>query len=143
MTHAKISMGASNNSTNHKNKEAGISFYNPILRSLITHSLCTTHGDEDDIGINLEVAALQNEVDKLSRGDFIAIEQTLAIQADTLDALFNKLAQKAVVHMKGPMGVVDCYMRLALKAQNQCRNTLKALADIQYTSKKDNPLQTK
>ena len=52
----------------------------------------------------------------------------LTAQAHTLDAVFNRRARssancKYVNH-------IEAYLRLALKAQNQCRATIEALAAI-------------
>jgi hypothetical protein len=52
----------------------------------------------------------------------------LMIQAHTLDAIFNNLAQRAASAKL--LSQLEQYMRLALKAQSQCRATLESLAAI-------------
>jgi hypothetical protein len=47
-----------------------------------------------------------------------------------LDAIFASLARRAQMNMGEYMNAADRYMRLALKAQGQCRATLETLAAI-------------
>ena len=54
----------------------------------------------------------------------------LAAQAHTLDALFTQLVQRAAANFGEYMGAADTYLRLALKAQSQCRVTWEAIAEI-------------
>ena len=57
-------------------------------------------------------------------------ETTLPAQAATLDAIFNEMARRAALNMGEYMDATERYMRLALKAQGQCRATLETLAAI-------------
>jgi len=52
----------------------------------------------------------------------------LVAQAHALDAIFHKLARKAT-HSEY-LNQLDVHLRLALKAQSQCRATLETLAEI-------------
>jgi hypothetical protein len=52
----------------------------------------------------------------------------LLCQAHTLDLLFNELAQKAKHQSYIPS--FETFLRLALKAQNQCRMTIETLSNI-------------
>jgi len=54
----------------------------------------------------------------------------LATQAHTLDALFHTLVQRAILNMGEYMGAAETYMKLALRAQSQCRSTWEALSAI-------------
>jgi hypothetical protein len=55
----------------------------------------------------------------------------LAIQAHTLDTIFNELARRSQANMGGGyLDAADRYMRLALKAQSQCRATIETLAEM-------------
>jgi hypothetical protein len=54
----------------------------------------------------------------------------LMTQAHTLDAIFNELARRAASNMGEYMNAMERYLRLALKAQSQCRATLETLATI-------------
>ncbi|SNS34194.1 hypothetical protein SAMN06265795_102296 [Noviherbaspirillum humi] len=60
-------------------------------------------------------------------------EAMLAAQAHALDAMFTCLAQKAAANMNaGYLPASETYLRMALKAQSQCRTTLEALSEIKY-----------
>ena len=52
----------------------------------------------------------------------------LTSQANALDSIFNRLAVQAHASIGKHPKVVDTYLRLALKAQSQCRATVEALA---------------
>src|SRR5690606_12704096 len=54
----------------------------------------------------------------------------LIIQAHTLDAIFNNLARRSALNMGEYMGAAETYMKLALRAQNQCRATLQTLGEL-------------
>jgi hypothetical protein len=54
----------------------------------------------------------------------------LAIQAHTLDTIFNELARRSAANVGEYMEAAERYMRLALKAQSQCRATIETLAEI-------------
>lgn len=73
-------------------------------------------------------ASLLEQVQAASEGDTKRAEAMLTAQAHTLDAIFNNLAQRAInaTHMDN----LDRYLKLALRAQSQCRATWEALATI-------------
>jgi hypothetical protein len=54
----------------------------------------------------------------------------LTAQAHTLDALFNSLAERARKNMGEYLNASETYMRLAFKAQSQCRSTWEAINEI-------------
>ena len=80
-------------------------------------------------GENHEVNALTHElaaqVASVNSGDLNRAEGILIAQAHTLDALFNNLAKRA--HGQTSLDVYEGFLRLAFKAQSQCRATLEAL----------------
>lgn len=63
-------------------------------------------------------------------GDLAHAETTLTAQAATLDVIFNELARRAAANMGQHLDATERYMRLALKAQGQCRATLETLVAI-------------
>lgn len=73
-------------------------------------------------------AALDEQAKAAKAGDLSQGEGMLMVQAHTLDAIFNNLAQRAASSQYMPQ--LEQYMRLALKAQSQCRATLESLANI-------------
>lgn len=63
-------------------------------------------------------------------GDLKRTEASLTAQAHTLDAIFNNLARRAI--NAEYMDNLDRYLKLALRAQSQCRATWEALANIKH-----------
>ena len=54
----------------------------------------------------------------------------LFAQALTLQATFTALSRRAAANSGQHMGATETYLRMALKAQSQCRATLETLANI-------------
>ena len=81
-----------------------------------------------------DLQSLVNELGKQCKrvrdGDLARAESLLMTQAHTLDAIFNELARRAALNMGEYINAMDRYLRLALKAQSQCRATLETLATI-------------
>jgi hypothetical protein len=81
-----------------------------------------------DIDVPGLLATLRDQARAVSSGDLSRAESLLMNQADALQALFVGLVERSfkqeyLVHMEG-------FMRLALKAQSQCRATLETLAAV-------------
>ena len=72
--------------------------------------------------------ALVAEIDEVAKGNMARPEAMLLCQAHTLDFLFSQLAQKA--NNQQHMPNYEGFMRMALKAQNQCRMTLETLSNL-------------
>lgn len=100
----------------------------PAVRGAITNRAFS--GQLGEIHLTSLVAALSQENKKASEGDLSRAEALLMTQAHTLDAIFNELARRAALNMGEYMDATERYMRLALKAQNQCRATLETLATV-------------
>lgn len=73
---------------------------------------------------------LKERQSEVRGGNLSELENLLTAQAITLNALFNKLAQRAGANMGDYIGAADTYMRLALRAQAQCAKTVEVLASI-------------
>ena len=65
-------------------------------------------------------------------GSMVRPEAMLLCQAHTLDALFNSLIMKGLDQTHTPH--YEVFMKLAFKAQSQCRSTLQSLSDIKNPS---------
>jgi hypothetical protein len=74
------------------------------------------------------VKALSLQVDDVTNGNMQRPEAMLLMQAHTLDQLFNILAQRA--YRRDTVTSCEIHLRLAFKAQAQCRSTLETLAAI-------------
>ena len=84
-----------------------------------------------DADINGFVAELQAQANAASNGNLVRSEAMLLTQGHTLDALFHSMVGRSrACSASGNTAKAEIYMRLALKAQSQCRATIEALADI-------------
>lgn len=83
-----------------------------------------------ELGITESVAVMAEQLNKVRSGDLSGGEGMLMAQAVALDSIFNELARRAALNMGEHMQAMETYIRLALKAQSQCRTTLEALATI-------------
>jgi hypothetical protein len=84
-----------------------------------------TFGDQD---VSELMEELIISMDDINKGDLKRCENMLLGQAYALQSIFMNLSRKANIqeHMKN----IDAFLRLALKAQSQCRATLETLAAI-------------
>lgn len=79
----------------------------------------------------MSAAAVMGEAMAKGRsGDKALASNLLAAQAMTLDTIFIELARRSSVNMGEYLNASDRYMRLALKAQANCRATLEALSKL-------------
>lgn len=100
-----------------------------LLTSPDIHAALTLlQWQSEKTGINAYVDELSLQIDKVNAGDMKRPEAMLLMQAHTLDALFNNLARKAYGQTHMPH--YESFLRLAFKAQSQCRSTLETLATI-------------
>jgi len=76
------------------------------------------------------VAELSAQSDAVQHGDLGRSETMLIAQAHSLDAIFAKLAELAMLNFFKNFDAGDRFMRLALKAQSQSRATLETLSAI-------------
>ena len=76
------------------------------------------------------LAAMMGKVSRVNAGDLTSVEATLTAQASALDSIFNEMARRAALNMGEHLGATETYLRLAFKAQAQCRGTLQTLAEI-------------
>lgn len=76
------------------------------------------------------ISALNKKARNVHKGDLKDAETLLTAQAFALDTIFMSLAHRAQLNMGEYLDAADRYMRLALKAQGQCRATLETLANI-------------
>ena len=101
----------------------------PTVQASVTlHEYSKSFGDLDMIGL---VDALSDQVEVANSGNLCRGEGMLVAQAHTLDAIFNSLAQRAAMNLGEYIGPAETYLKLALRAQSQCRATWEAVSAIQ------------
>lgn len=84
--------------------------------------------DGDSQEVNALIREMSAQTAAVNRGDLTRAEGMLLAQAHTLDAIFNYLSRRAHSNMGEYLTAAETYLRLALKAQSQCRATLETLA---------------
>ena len=85
-----------------------------------------------ELHITDAIGVLSDKAKRVQQGDLSEVEATLTAQAAALDTIFNGLAKRAASNMGTHLNATETYLRLALKAQSQCRATLETLAEIKY-----------
>ncbi len=100
----------------------------PSVRAVVTTQTFSKQFGELDL--NALVDQLASQAKAVTDGDLERPEAMLVAQAHTLEAIFHELAQCAARNIGHYVETVEIYMRLALKAQSQCRATLETLAAI-------------
>lgn len=89
----------------------------------------TLFGDRKyDLGETTKV--LVDHADKVQKGDLSHQRSILACQTTALDTLFTEMAERAMNNIDHYPEVAERYMRLALKAQANCRTTIETLDRI-------------
>lgn len=83
-----------------------------------------------DVDLTECLARLEDAVERVQRGDLRETEALLTAQAVTLNTMFTHLANMAA--NTEYVDKLDRYMRLALKAQGQCRATIETLAAMKH-----------
>jgi hypothetical protein len=84
--------------------------------------------EHGDLSLNDMVESLRQQGEAAARGDLSALEKMLAGQAVALNAIFSELARGAAINMGEYLDATERYMRLALRAQGQCRAAMETLA---------------
>lgn len=79
-------------------------------------------------GIDLIVESVADKVGKVQEGSLRSCEAMLMGQALALQSMFMSLSRRAAA--QDYLNQYETYLRLALKAQSQCRATLETLAAI-------------
>ena len=99
-----------------------------VQASLTIAQMC--NGAFADVGITELTNALEKYTKQAKDGDLERADDILVAQAHTLDALFHQLVRRSIMNMGEYMEAAEKYMKLALRAQSQCKGTLEALAEL-------------
>ena len=89
-----------------------------------------SRGTFGDVSMNDAVSVLGQKIADVVDGNVRETEAFLMAQAVALNSIFVDLARRSVAHVDRHPDSADRYLRLALKAQSQCRTTLETLATI-------------
>lgn len=100
----------------------------PTTQAALTVQVFEKKHDEVDLDIRELVVGLAQQVASVHAGNLKPAEEMLFAQAQSLDAIFGSLARRAATCEI--LSHLEAFLRLALKAQSQCRATLETLAQI-------------
>lgn len=99
--------------------------------STAAHTACLfSHGTFGDIDKTEAVGVLVEQVAQVLKGDMRGVESMLVAQALALNTVFTEMMRRAAIAKESHANLLDIYMRMALKAQAQCRATLETLAEV-------------
>ena len=112
------------------NEDGAVAIARTVLRPTVQAAVTLKaygkgYGDLDLSGL---IDALTAQTEAVTDGDLGRGEAMLTAQAHTLDAVFNNLARRA--NDAEYMDNFDRYLKLALRAQSQCRATWETLATV-------------
>ena len=100
----------------------------PQFKAAVTaHAYAPLIGEQDLATVFQQIGEVSTRSVKEGSKD---LEFMLTSQALALDSIFNRLAITAQASIGKHPKVVETYLRLALKAQSQCRATAEALAAL-------------
>ena len=120
--------GQENFADSSKEQELAIKMSNVIIDSVKGAALSINGIYKQQMDVGVLVENLQKQVDEVLAGDLSRVEGMLIMQAQTLNVLFNRMTSKMMdseFHSS-----VEMYSNVALRAQNQCRQTLAVLSDL-------------
>jgi hypothetical protein len=80
--------------------------------------------------------AVRDRVQEVRKGGLSGAEATLVGQATALNAIFTEMARRGQAALDRPGIAAERYLRLAMRAQAQCRATLNALSAMAGRSTK-------
>jgi hypothetical protein len=86
--------------------------------------------EHGDIDLTALYGALRDSGQSVQRGDLSGIESVLTAQIAALNAIFGEMARRAALNMGEYLDATDKYLKLAMRAQSQCRATAETLAVI-------------
>ncbi len=104
-----------------------------VVTGLVTNAVTAVRFSRNsfgDVDLTECFVKLHAAVDRVHRGDLRETEALLTAQAVALNSMFSSMAGRAATNAGEYLDATDRYMRLALKAQAQCRATLETLAKI-------------
>jgi hypothetical protein len=112
-------------------EDAGLTMAKGVLRAELGSGVAMSQLVYKNSGVEAKdlMVGLHEIGTAAASGDLTHLQKMLAIQASVLDGVFTSFAQRA--GMATTNDNLERYLRLALKAQSQCRTTIESLAVIQ------------
>jgi hypothetical protein len=105
-----------------------------LAGGIATNAIVATTFARGAVGESVDLTetfrALQAGGKAVQAGDLSGIEAVLSAQVVALNTIFGEMARRAAMNMGQHLDATDRYMRLAMRAQSQCRATAETLAVI-------------
>ena len=76
------------------------------------------------------ITAMVESGKRVNANNMTDVEATLLSQATALNVMFGELSRRAAANLGEYLQTSELYMRMAFRAQNQCRMTLETLSNI-------------
>jgi hypothetical protein len=108
-----------------KEKRAKVALFPSLNAAAVLCDYIKPLGEHDLISLNSQVRA---SIEEVQAGDLSEAEGMLMGQAQALQAMFMNFAKRASYQKQ--VSNIESLVRMALKAQNQCRMTLETLANV-------------
>lgn len=102
---------------------------NPITANAVT-SLDYSKAFGSDLSLQEVLNVMNDNAQQVKDGKLDYLESMLTSQATALNSMFNDLARRAVQAQNLPQ--YEAYLRMAFKAQSQCRTTVEAIGELKY-----------
>ena len=101
----------------------------PAIQGAMTALAFTTAQSRAELDTDAVIAEMDRQAVGVVAGSLARAEKILTTQAHALDAIFGSLARRSSLCLDSDFGMenADTLLRLALKAQSQCRATLETL----------------
>lgn len=100
----------------------------PAVRNAEISALYAVSGGWGNVGLTEAMQILTEKAKAVNNGDLSDVEATLVAQSAALNSIFVEMARRAHTNMGTHLEATERYMKLALKAQSQCRTTIETLA---------------
>ena len=105
-----------------------------LLQPAVGAAVLVRRYSPEELELDAVVAELTSQAQATNAGDLSRAEAMLISQAHALDAIFVRLALLAASSAGESVQACETYLRLALKAQSQCRATLETLGTLKNPS---------
>ena len=129
---ARLTRKQEQSSTADTDEAKAINYAKLIISPEMASFRVITNREREDLMAQLDtpslISALREQTQAVHRGDMKAAEAMLMNQATALQSLFVKLTETGL--QAGLLRQQETALRLALKAQSQCRATLETLSNI-------------
>lgn len=104
----------------------------PTVQAAITAQGIIGEFAGETVNLGEFISTLHDQVNVTKDGDLSRTEAMLVTQSQTLDLLFNRLTRQAMMNVGQYSETAERYMKLALRAQSQCRANAETLHEMKH-----------